>query len=161
MSTLDYCLERRKAELPAFIKVLKAMPAGRIDFRPHPKSRSAAELAWVLAVEERSLLALLETGTIDWKETEPPKTADAIVAAFERDAAAVNARLETLDKGAWGGPAKFLMGGSVAWEDTVGNMMWGFLFDAIHHRGQLSTYLRPMGGKVPAIYGPSADDSGQ
>jgi uncharacterized damage-inducible protein DinB len=35
--------------------------------------------------------------------------------------------------------------------------MWDFFFDAIHHRGQLSTYLRPMGGTVPSIYGPSAD----
>ena len=35
---------------------------------------------------------------------------------------------------------------------------WGFFFDIIHHRGQLSTYLRPMGAKVPQIYGPSADE---
>jgi uncharacterized damage-inducible protein DinB len=34
------------------------------------------------------------------------------------------------------------------------------LFDAIHHRGQLSVYIRPMGGRVPSIYGPSADDPG-
>jgi uncharacterized damage-inducible protein DinB len=46
------------------------------------------------------------------------------------------------------------------WEDTIENFVWGFLFDAIHHRGQISTYLRPMGGKVPSIYGPSADDAG-
>ena len=39
--------------------------------------------------------------------------------------------------------------------------MWGFLCDSIHHRGQLTTYLRAMGGKVPSIYGPSADDAGQ
>ena len=53
------------------------------------------------------------------------------------------------------------MEGSPAWEDTISQMFWGFLFDAVHHRGQLSTYLRPMGGKVPSIYGPSADDTGQ
>jgi uncharacterized damage-inducible protein DinB len=35
---------------------------------------------------------------------------------------------------------------------------WGFLVDIIHHRGQLSTYLRPMGAKVPQIYGPTADE---
>jgi len=35
---------------------------------------------------------------------------------------------------------------------------WGFLLDIIHHRGQLSTYLRPMGSTVPQIYGPSADE---
>ena len=60
-----------------------------------------------------------------------------------------------------GKQAKFLMGGAAVWEDAVGQMVWGMLFDAIHHRGQLSTYLRPMGGKVPSIYGPSADDPGQ
>ncbi|MBX4187453.1 MAG: DinB family protein, partial [Candidatus Doudnabacteria bacterium] len=43
------------------------------------------------------------------------------------------------------------------WKDKKYMMAWGFLFDAIHHRGQLSTYLRAMGSKVPAIYGPSAD----
>src|SRR5690606_6853925 len=41
-----------------------------------------------------------------------------------------------------------------------GHMAWDFLFDAIHHRGQLSTFLRGMGAKVPSIYGPSADEDG-
>ena len=36
-------------------------------------------------------------------------------------------------------------------------LMWMLFLDAVHHRGQLSTCIRPMGGKVPAIYGPSAD----
>jgi uncharacterized damage-inducible protein DinB len=48
----------------------------------------------------------------------------------------------------------------VVWETSLGDMLFGILFDAIHHRGQLSTYLRPMGAKVPSIYGPSADDPG-
>ena len=52
------------------------------------------------------------------------------------------------------------IGGRSTWTDTIGNMLWGFLFDMVHHRGQISTYLRPMGAKVPAIYGPSADDTG-
>jgi uncharacterized damage-inducible protein DinB len=45
-------------------------------------------------------------------------------------------------------------------EQPVGTFLWFILFDAIHHRGQLSAYLRPMGGKVPSIYGPSADERG-
>jgi uncharacterized damage-inducible protein DinB len=160
MTNLEFHLARRKAELPAFLKVLKAMPAGKLDYRPHPKSRSAAELAWVLAAEEKALLDLLNTGSIDWKET-PPPALDEIVRTFEESAAAVSARLEKLDAAGWSKPAKFLMGGQVVWEESTEGMFWGFLFDAIHHRGQLSTYLRPMGAKVPAIYGPSADDSGQ
>ena len=57
-------------------------------------------------------------------------------------------------------PASSCTEGNPVWEDTVGELVWGHLLDGIHHRGQLSTYLRPMGSKVPSIYGPSADDSG-
>lgn len=65
-----------------------------------------------------------------------------------------------LDDTTWETKARFLVDGNVAWEASLGDMLFGFLFDAIHHRGQLSTYLRPMGAKVPSIYGPSADDPG-
>jgi len=47
MSNREYCITRRKAEFPAFVRVLKALPEGRLDYRPHPKARTAAELAWV------------------------------------------------------------------------------------------------------------------
>ena len=58
----------------------------------------------------------------------------------------------------WNRSAQFYYGGKLASEQPVGTFLWLILFDAIHHRGQLSAYLRPMGGKVPAIYGPSADE---
>ena len=160
MTNLEFCIARRKAELPAFVRVLKAVPQGRIEYRPDPKARTAAELAWLLAAEEAALVTLLDTGTIEWKEQPPPARVDEIVAAFERNAAAVDARLGKLDEGGWEKKGRFVMDGAPPWEDTVGQFVWGFLFDAVHHRGQLSTYLRPMGGKVPSIYGPSADDPG-
>ena len=52
-----------------------------------------------------------------------------------------------------------MFNGEEAFSDTGYALAWGVLFDLIHHRGQLSTYLRPMGSTVPAIYGPSADES--
>ena len=161
MSNLAFCISRRKAELAAFVRVLKAVPPGKLDYRPDPKARTAGELASLLAVEEAALVTLLETGTVEWKEPAPMKNIEEIVAAFERSAAVVDQRLAHLDDAGWEKKARFLMEGHPAWEDTVGQFVWGFLFDAIHHRGQLSTYLRPMGGKVPQIYGPSADDPGQ
>ena len=160
MTNLEFCIARRKAEQPAFLRVLKAVPGGKLDYRPDPKSRTAAELAWMLAAEEASLLSLLETGDIHWKEEKPPSL-EQIVATYERSANAVNEKLAKLDDAGWQKKGRFLMGGAAVWEDTVEQMMWGMLFDSIHHRGQLSTYLRPMGGKVPSIYGPSADDPGQ
>jgi uncharacterized damage-inducible protein DinB len=161
MNSLDFCRKQRKQEFPKFVSVLKAVPQDRLDYRPDPKARTAAELAWVLAVEEAALVSLLDTGVVEWKDQAPPERVADIVAAFERNAAAVNERLERLDEAGWEKTGRFLMGGSPPWEDSIEEFVWGFLFDAIHHRGQLSTYLRPMGGKVPSIYGPSADDPGQ
>jgi len=161
MTSLELYVARHKAEQAAFLKVLKAIPAGRRDYRPDPKARTAMELAWMLASEEAALIALLEKAEVDWKETPPPAKSEEIVALFEKSAAEVDRRLPSVDASRWGQKARFLMGGTAVWEDTLEQMAWGFLFDAIHHRGQLSTYLRPMGGKVPAIYGPSADDKGE
>jgi uncharacterized damage-inducible protein DinB len=161
MKKHEFCIERRKAEFPAFVRVLKALPQNRLDYRPDPKARTAAELAWVMAEEEGALLRLLDKGTVEWKEEKPPSNVDEIVASYERNAKAVTERLERLDEAGWQKKGKFLMGGEAAWETTIDGFVWGFLFDAVHHRGQLSTYLRPMGGKVPSIYGPSADDPGQ
>lgn len=161
MTNREFCIARRKAELPAFVRVLKSLPQGRLDYRPDPKSRTAAELAWVLAAEEAALVRLLDAGVVEWKEQKPPGSVGEIVEAYERNAAAVTDRIERMDEAGWQKQGKFLMGEGGAWETTIAEFVWGFLFDAVHHRGQLSTYLRPMGGKVPSIYGPSADDPGQ
>jgi uncharacterized damage-inducible protein DinB len=52
----------------------------------------------------------------------------------------------------------FMYGGQQVNNSSVSDNAWGFLLDMIHHRGQLTTYLRPMGSTVPQIYGPSADE---
>lgn len=162
MTSFELYVARHKAEQAAFLKVLKAIPAGKRDYRPDPKSRTAMELAWMLASEEAGMVSLLEKGEVAWTETAPPARSEDIVELFEKSAAEVDRRLARFDGSRWGEQkARFLMGGAPVWEDTLEQMAWGFLFDAIHHRGQLSTYLRPMGGKVPAIYGPSADDKGE
>ena len=62
---------------------------------------------------------------------------------------------------AWEQPARFFHNGALVLEQPAGAFLWFVLFDSIHHRGQLAAYLRPMGGKVPSIYGPSADDTGE
>jgi len=161
MTSLELCRQERAKELARFVKVLRAVPGSRPDYRPDPKSRTATEIAWLLAQSEASLLKLIETGEIQWSESKPEATLDAIVSAFEKNAEAVNEEIGKLDESAWGKKVRFVMEGAPAWEDTLEAFVWGFLFDSIHHRGQLTTYLRPMGGKVPAVYGPSADDSGQ
>ena len=161
MSNREFYMSRRKRETPAFVRLLKAVPQARLDYRPDPKARSAAQLAWYLAEEEAALVILLDTGSIEWKDQPVPASVEQIVDAYERSAAAVDERLAKLAEADWEKKVRFVMAGAPPWEDTLGEFLWGFLFDMVHHRGQLSTYLRPMGGKVPAIYGPTADDLGQ
>ena len=85
-------------------------------------------------------------------------TLDGIVAAYEKNSDELRKKLAKLDDQGFEGGGKFVMGGKVVGESTMRDYLWGFLFDMVHHRGQLSAYIRPMGGKVPAIYGPSGDD---
>jgi uncharacterized damage-inducible protein DinB len=65
-----------------------------------------------------------------------------------------------MDESGWQSKVQLLIEGTPYREGRVGEFLWYLFFDAIHHRGQLSTYIRPMGGEVPSIYGPSGDDPG-
>jgi hypothetical protein len=159
-SVRQYYQECFAAEKPKFVRVLKAIPADQADYRPHPRSTSAGDLVWLLASELRDACELVDRGQVDFVPRPAPSIPESI-AAYERNAEDLEQRLATkVDDAKWNGNARLLVDGNVAWETTLGEMLFGFLFDAIHHRGQLSTYLRPMGSKVPAIYGPSADDPG-
>jgi uncharacterized damage-inducible protein DinB len=82
------------------------------------------------------------------------------VSDFEKSAATVDERLKGVDHAKWDSPADFRMNGQSVWSANVQQLCWGYLFDMIHHRGQLTAYIRPMGGKVPSVYGPTADDNG-
>ena len=156
----EYYVDCFEAERPKFVKVMKAVPVDKADYRPHPRSTSAGDLVWLLATELRDACELIDHGELRFV-LHPAPTLPEAIATYERNAEDLQKRLTKVDDAKWEGPAKFIVDGNVAWETSLGDMLFGFLFDAIHHRGQLSTYLRPMGAKVPSIYGPSADDSGQ
>jgi uncharacterized damage-inducible protein DinB len=158
-SVREYYQACFRAERPTFVKVLKAVPPDRADYRPHPRSTSAGDLVWLLAHELSDACEVIDRGEINFVPKPAPAVPESI-AAYERNADELDRRLSTLDDAKWDSKARFLVDGNPAWEATLGNMLFGFLFDAIHHRGQLSSYLRPMGAKVPSIYGPSGDDPG-
>lgn len=161
MNTRDYFVQCFKGEKPKFIKVLKAIPGDKASYTPHPRSMTAADIAALLAGELHDACEIFDKGELNFAPPKTPANVAESVAAYERNADALEARVAKADDAMWERNSKFLMDGKVAWEAPLGDMLWGFLFDAIHHRGQLSTYLRPMGAKVPSIYGPSADDPGQ
>lgn len=160
MRNYEFFASRLEQEIPAFLKVFRAMPADKLEYCPHEKNTPAGALASQMASEIDTLAGVFENGVIDYKSSDRCTTVDEIVEKFERGAKAVVERARGTNEDRWKGPGKFVYDGHPAWEAPVADLAWGFLFDLVHHRGQLSAYLRPMGGKVPAIYGPSADDKG-
>jgi len=158
-STREHYRECLGAEKPKFVRVLKAVPADQASYRPHERSTSAGDLVWLLASELNDACELVDRGEVNFVLKPAPSIRES-VAAYERNVGELERRIAKVDDAAWDRPVRFLMNGEVAWEAPLGDMLFGFLFDAIHHRGQLSSYLRPMGAKVPSIYGPSADDPG-
>lgn len=155
----QYFQECFKAEKPKFVRVMQAVPPDQAAYRPHPRSTSAGDLVWLLASELHDACELIDRGEVTFVPQPAPGVHESLV-AYEKNAAQLEARIPRVSDDAWEKQARFLVDGKVAWEAPLGEMLFGFLFDAIHHRGQLSTYLRPMGAKVPSIYGPSADDPG-
>jgi uncharacterized damage-inducible protein DinB len=132
--------------------VLSRIPESS-DYRPDPKSRTAHEIAWQIVCEEKMLIDALESGKAEWAPAPLPATMKEVFDAYERQSADCARRWAQLDDAQWGGVLEWF--GS---ERPASPMAWSFLFDIVHHRGQITTYLRPMGSKVPQIYGPSADE---
>lgn len=155
----EYYLECLEAEKPKFLRVMKAVPADHAGYRPHSRSTSAGDIVWLLASELRDACEIVDRGEANYV-FRPAPTVPESIAAYERHAEDLKKRVVTLDDARWDRTARLLVDGKTIWESSLGDMLFGFLFDAIHHRGQLSSYLRPMGAKVPSIYGPSADDPG-
>ncbi len=151
---------RRSAELPVFLRVLKALPADRFNYRPHERSPSTADIVWTLALETKACCEMIDSGSVDWNPPPAPAKASELVAAFEEQYTALDRRISRLDDATWVRPVRLLVHGKLMREAPLGEFLWYLFFDAIHHRGQLSTYIRPMGGQVPSIYGPSGDDPG-
>ncbi len=160
MTNREFYLARMKSDGPGFVKAIRAIPLAAADYRPHPRSRSAAELAGLFVASTNSALEIVEKGRADWAEPRVGESLAATADELEKAQKRLIARVGELDGRAWSRKANLSMGGQAVWSAPLGEMLWGFLFDAIHHRGQLSAYIRPAGGKVPSIYGPSGDDPG-
>jgi uncharacterized damage-inducible protein DinB len=132
--------------------VLARIPEGS-DYRPDPKSRTAQEIAWQLVCEEKMIIEALESGKAEWAPPAMPATMKEVLAAYETQSAAIADRWKALPAERWNGTLEFFGA-----QRPASPMAWSFLFDIVHHRGQISTYLRPMGSTVPQIYGPSGDE---
>lgn len=144
-------------EMPTNIKVFEAIPEDKSGYRPDDKARSALELARHMAVSDLWFTDAVINGEFEMPSDEPEKALTSVARAIALYKEKLPVALEKI---------KGLPGEQLAKEM---NMFGVFNFPtvvylsflirhSVHHRGQLSTYLRPMGSKVPSIYGGSADE---
>ncbi len=133
-------------------KVLARIPENS-DYRPDPKSRTAREIAWQIVGEEKMIIEALENGAAEWAPGPVPETMKEVCEAYDRQSADIVRRWQALPTARWEGALEFF-----GQKRPASPMAWSFLFDIVHHRGQITTYLRPMGSTVPQVYGPSADE---
>ena len=149
-------LPRLKNEHRATVAVIQAVPADKGDYRPDPVCMSAFELASHIAAAEMMFLDGVADGEFHLPPAPLPDTvrnAQQVAAWYEEHFAAQVARLEKLSNEQAGRVIDFrgrLQRPAVWFLELASH-------HSVHHRGQLSTYLRPMGAKVPAIYGESYD----
>ena len=160
MSTPSFLQGILGHERGLFCSVVGAVLEDGRGYRCDPKARSAEEIIGHIIGHNYDLLELLDDGVIHHRNQVPFDTVEEAVATLDRTFGELIDRLGSIDEAAWTSPAKFLFEEHLVMETPRVQMAWMMLLDSIHHRGQLSTYLRPMGSKVPAIYGPSADDEG-
>ncbi|MEX2304438.1 MAG: DinB family protein [Bryobacterales bacterium] len=156
-SIAHFLLEEMASEASTTTRLFGAVPEGRLDYKPDASAKTALGLLRHITLEDEWLLTSIADGSF----VPPPDDSDACGIMTPQDAIArygerVPPAIERV---------RALSGDDLVRQlDLLGVMQMPaiqFLSmtvkHSVHHRGQLSTYLRPMGGKVPGIYGPSAD----
>jgi len=144
-------------------RVLEQVPSGRDDWKPHDKSMALGRLAgmiatmpsWVTLIVKQDELDLTPPGGNKW--TLPSQ--NELTTAHDKSVADARATLQgTNDTLLLTTNWKLRAGGHVMSEAPRHIALRDMLNHLSHHRGQLTVYLRLLGAKVPAVYGPSADD---
>jgi uncharacterized damage-inducible protein DinB len=147
-----------KTESRTTKKILEAVPANKVDYKPDPASRSAIELARHIAAADNRFVECVINGVFDVNPQMIPenvKTPAEIASWYEQRFAK---NFEALTKVNGEQLVKLVDFRGMMQRPAVTFLMMG-LHHTIHHRGQLSSYLRCMGAKVPSIYGESYDDA--
>jgi hypothetical protein len=146
-------------ELPVTLKVMRAHPSGQDSFKPHDRSYPASRLVHTFSMENGVCVQAVR-GELKMPPDFPPEPATyaQAVANYERGARDLIAAVEKMPDSRLSETVTFFTGPGQLGQVSIGEILWLMLMDSIHHRGQLSVYVRMAGGKVPSIYGPSADE---
>lgn len=166
MKLTDFFLAELEREADTSRRTLERVPEGHNAWKPHPKSMELGYLASLVATMPSWIVSMVKQDEFDMKSPEAAKfkpiewhTRAELVAALDRAVSDARAALQNTTDEHLLTPWKFVVGGHVVSENPRHSMIADAVFSHLsHHRGQLTVYLRLNDAKVPAIYGPSADE---
>lgn len=154
-------LEAFEREHKITLRILASYPGDKLDLKPHAKCKTARDLAWMFVMEQGATEKALTTGfdfsaPMTWPPA--PATLEEIAGALDQGHQKVAAIMKGMSDGELLKTTKFPTAPKTMSDVPRLQLAWMFLCDQIHHRGQFSVYLRMADGKVPSIYGPTADE---
>lgn len=161
MTTKELFIQTWQNEAKITAGAVRALPddMSKLDYKPTLKCRSALEIISHILPHAEALSNATQTFVISEGPKQFTGTEEA-AAYFEKYAARLTENLKNTDDKTWDEKiVPFEFDGHKLFEYPMVNMFWSFMFDIIHHRGQLSTYYRSMGVVNPHIYGPTAEDA--
>jgi uncharacterized damage-inducible protein DinB len=166
MKLTEFLAEEMQREVQRSRRALEQIPAGKYDWKPHEKSMVFGYLANMVAtipswVAMEILQDDLDIAPADRPKTEQPRleTSEELIKALDKTAGDAQAALQKTTDEHLNTSWRLLAGGHVVMEAPRHLMIQDTINHWSHHRGQMTVYLRLMGAKVPALYGPSADDN--
>lgn len=163
MRKVDPIVEELLQEAKTTRRLLDRVPDEKLAWTPHEKSRRLGALAWHIAVIPARIVRFAQQDEVDVMTLPPPPvpaSAAEIVAAFDANVLEAAEILERFDDEALDRMFTFRRGGAVIVKAPKAAFLRRVLLNhSVHHRGQLSVYLRLLEVPVPSIYGPSADES--
>jgi len=165
MKLTEFFLAELEREVARSRLALEQVPEGKYDWKPHDKSMIFGYLADMVAMIPSWIVMQITQNELDvapadggqMKQTRK-ETSAALVQALDKSAAEARAAFEKTTDAHLMTPWRLLARGQVVMESPRYVMIQDTIHHWAHHRGQMTVYLRLLGAKVPALYGPSADD---
>jgi uncharacterized damage-inducible protein DinB len=161
MTNKEFFMQTWQGEMKRTLSAVKGLPQdmSKLDYKCNDKARSAADLIGHLLPHAEALSNATKTFVASEGPSKKFNSKEEAAEYFEKHATQVLENLKDIDEKTWNDQiVAFEFNGNKLFEYPMSAMFWMFMFDIIHHRGQLSTYYRAMGVRNPSIYGPTAED---
>lgn len=164
MPLIEALLPEFDREMGQTRKVLDRVPDGQFDWRPHATSMTLGRLAEHLTEMPLWATTTMAQGGIDVMTPRPadyqsPATRSEVLAMFDANLKAARAHLVNKTDSEFDAPWTLNVGGKEVFTMPKASVMRSFVLNhMVHHRGQMTVYLRMLGVKIPSIYGPSGDE---